>query len=244
MRIGAKDRRRRRSGFIILIVLVTIVLLSLAAYTFTSLMIVEDESSRLMAKQVQSRYLVDSGVDYVRLFLSADEAVIREKGGIYNNPAAFQFVTVGVDPSNPTSIGRFAVVGPGMDNEGNSAGSRFGLVDESSKINVNTLPYADNWVPGGGRQLLMALPEMTEEIADAILDWVDSDDDARDYGVEGSYYAGLSPGYQIKNGPMDSLDEILLVRGVTPQLLFGADSNRNGIIDTSELGDSSSLTQK
>ena len=234
---------RRRSGFLLLIVLVTVVMLTLAAYTFTNLMMSEDASSRLLARQVQSKYLVDSGVDYTRLLLSSDAATLREKGGVWDNTSGYGFysVTVGVDPSNPLLVGRFSVLAPGMDDEGNQSGFRYGLVDESSKINLNTLPFADNWVPGGGRQLLMALPAMTEDIADAIIDFLDSDDDVRDFGDESSYYTGLNPPYEAKNGPLDSLDELLLVRGVTTQLLFGADSNRNGIIDDGELGDASAL---
>ena len=34
-----------------------------------------------------------------------------------------------------------------------------------------------------------------------------------------------------KNGPLETVEELLLVRGVTPQLLFGADINRNGQLD-------------
>ncbi len=248
LRIDIQNRRRsiqrrnpNRNGLLLLVVLVTIVMLSLAAYTFSSLMIAEDSSSRLLSKQVQSKYLVDSGVDYIRLFLSADEATIREKGGIWDNALSMQSIVVAVDPNNVENVGRFSVVAPGMDSEGIPGGFRYGLVDESTKINVNTLPYADNWVPGGGRQLLMALPNMTEEIADSILDWVDSDDEAREYGSETSYYAGLTPAYAAKNGPMDSIDELLLIKGVTSQMLFGADGNRNGIIDSSELADSSAL---
>ena len=82
--------------------------------------------------------------------------------------------------------------------------------------------------------MLMALPEMTEEIADSILDWLDADDETRDYGTESSYYSSEQPPYAAKNGPMDSLDELLLIRGVTPQLLFGLDVNRNGILDDDE----------
>src|SRR5262249_9776303 len=40
--------------------------------------------------------------------------------------------------------------------------------------------------------------------------------------------------YRCKNGPLDSLEELLLVRGVTPQLLFGNDRNRNGMFDPDE----------
>jgi len=79
----------------------------------------------------------------------------------------------------------------------------------------------------------MGLPDMTEEIADSILDFVDSDDDRRENGVESNFYSGLNPAYSAKNGPLDSLDELLLVNGVTPELLFGLDTNRNGILDDS-----------
>ena len=236
--LGRRVHPVHRRGTILLVVLVAIVLLSLCAYTFTSLMVVEQEASSLLNRQVQSKYLAESGVDYIRLFLSNDNATILEKGGIWDNGEnpgeGLLAIAVGVDPTDPTRIGRFTIIAPNLDDDGNPAGHRYGLIDESSKINLNTLPYADTWVPGGGRQLLLALPEMTEEIADAILDWVDVDEEVRDFGTESPYYSSLTPGYQAKNGPMDSLDELLLVRGVTPQLLFGLDTNRNGIIDDDE----------
>lgn len=226
---------RRQRGFLLIIVLVTLVMVTLGAYAFTSMMLVEEEASRLAIRQIQSKYLADSGVDYVRLFLTNDLPTIREKGGLWDNAAQFQGVPVGIDPDDPDQVGRFSVISPGMDNDGNPEGFRYGLMDESNKLNVNTLVYADKWFEGGGRQLLMALPNMTESIADAILDWIDGDGDERDYGCESGYYQGLSPPYAAKNGPLDSLDELLLVRGVTPQLLFGSDTNRNGVIDQAEL---------
>ena len=82
------------------------------------------------------------------------------------------------------------------------------------------------------RDALMVLPGMTEDIADSILDWIDEDDELRPLGAEATEYAFL--GYQPKNGPIDSLDELLLVQGVTPELLYGADRNHNGVIDDSE----------
>lgn len=221
-------------GFILLIVLVTIIVLALSAYTFALLMISEDEVTRLTGRRIQSRYLVESGVDFTRLMLSNDDATIHEMGGLWDNPGQFQGVPVAIDPMRPEDIGRVTIVAPGMDTEGNLDGFRHGLTDESAKLNVNTLTYADNWVPGGGRQLLMSLPLMREDVADAILDWMDPDDDTRELGTEYSYYAGLSPPYAPKNGPMDSIEELLLVRGVTPQLLFGLDNNHNGILDLDE----------
>src|SRR5262249_55773334 len=82
--------------------------------------------------------------------------------------------------------------------------------------------------------LLMTLPGMTEQIADAILDWIDPDDDPREQGAERDYYASLPHPYAPRNGPLASIDELLLVRGVTPALLYGADLNRNFAIDGNE----------
>ncbi|MCH7729342.1 MAG: general secretion pathway protein GspK, partial [Planctomycetes bacterium] len=108
---------------------------------------------------------------------------------------------------------------------------RYGLEDESSRINLNALLIVDKQMENGGRQLLMALPGMTEEIADAIMDWLDEDDEPREFGAELEYYSSLTPPYAPKNGPLETVEELLLIRGIreNPFLLFGADPYRNGI---------------
>ena len=224
----------RREGALLLIVLVTVVILSLSAYTFTTLMQTEEEATRLMTLRLQTKYLADSGLDYTRMFLANTDATIFENGGRWNNEERFRGIPVASEVDGGGRIGYFSVVNYDIDSDGLAAGSRFGLVDESSKINLNTLVFSDALQEGVAREILMQLPEMTEEIADSILDWLDSDDEARDYGVETDFYQGLSPGYAAKNGPMDSLDELLLIPGVTPQLLFGLDTNRNGVLDPDE----------
>jgi len=88
---------------------------------------------------------------------------------------------------------------------------------------------------GAGRTLLMALPSMTEDIADAILDFIDADDEPREFGAEREYYSQLPIPYAPVNGPLQSIEQLLLVRGVTPSLLFGLDQNRNGVLEQSEL---------
>jgi hypothetical protein len=84
------------------------------------------------------------------------------------------------------------------------------------------------------QSLLLALPGMTLPIADSILDWLDEDSDPRPNGSELEYYSVLPTPYAPKNGPIDSVEELLLVRGITPALLFGIDSNRNGVVDPAE----------
>jgi hypothetical protein len=83
---------------------------------------------------------------------------------------------------------------------------------------------------------LLLLPNMSSDAADAIVDWVDADDIKRTAGAESADYGSLSNPYKAKNGPLNSLDELLLVRGVTPEMLYGGDTNRNGVFDEGEPG--------
>lgn len=100
----------------------------------------------------------------------------------------------------------------------------WGLDDEAAKINLNVAPKA----------VLMKLPRMTEEIADSIVDWRDSDGNPGAAGAEDSYYLALDPPYRCKNQPFETLEELLMVRGMTPEIFYGEDVNLNGRLDDNE----------
>jgi type II secretory pathway component PulK len=96
--------------------------------------------------------------------------------------------------------------------------------DEAGKLNLNTVT----------KEQLMALPNMDEAIAEAILDWRDSDEEPQPQGAEGGYYENLPVPYKIRNGPFRTVRELLKVKGVTEELLYGEDTNLNGQLDASE----------
>ncbi|MCA9269352.1 MAG: general secretion pathway protein GspK, partial [Planctomycetales bacterium] len=227
-------RHARRPGIVLVIALVVVAMLSLAAYAFSDLMITERAAVDLYGGQLQARALCESGVEAARLFLLNDVETRAQLGGLYDNPTQFRGRLVLDDPA-PDRRGRFTLIAPLVD-EGDLGGVRFGLENESSRLNVNALLLADLSVENGGRQLLLALPGMTADVADAIMDWIDEDDDVREFGAERDYYSGLSPTYAPRNGPLETIEELLLVRGVAPELLFGRDVNRNGMIDAHEQG--------
>jgi type II secretory pathway component PulK len=58
-------------------------------------------------------------------------------------------------------------------------------------------------------------------IVNSILDWIDVDDQPRIQGAESEYYRNLSPPYMAKNGPIDDITELLLIKGVTPEIYYG-----------------------
>jgi type II secretory pathway component PulK len=101
----------------------------------------------------------------------------------------------------------------------------FGLVDEASKLNVNTATL----------EMLETLPRMTPELAAAIIDWRDTDRDVTSSnGAEDETYQRRNPAYRCKNGGFESIDELRLVMGAYLDILFGEDANLNGILDSNE----------
>lgn len=105
------------------------------------------------------------------------------------------------------------------------------VIDEASKLNLNTVTKGQ----------LLELPEMLEEIADAIIDWRDENDTPSTGGVESGYYESLPFGYMARNGPFRTIRELLLVKDVTEELFFGEDTNLNGMLDYNEQDGDESL---
>jgi hypothetical protein len=210
-----------------LIVLVMLVLLSLGAYTFTELMVSELEGTAMYGRGVETRVFADSGIEMIATVLGNPDEL--PDGNTYHNPDVFGGQLLR-DRGTARGRGGFAVIAP-VTNDDTASTVRYGLMNESSKLNINELAAAD-LDEEEARDALLNLPEMTTELADAILDWIDEDDELREFGAEADTYDGL--GYQMKNGPLESLEELLLVTGVTPWLLFGEDANRNGLLDANE----------
>jgi len=67
-------------------------------------------------------------------------------------------------------------------------------------------------------------------IVDALVDWIDEDERESDNGAESSYYQALKDPYECRNGPVLSINELLLVKGISPLLLFG-EGERKGLAD-------------
>ena len=100
----------------------------------------------------------------------------------------------------------------------------FGVIDECAKININTAPF----------EVLELLPTITPEFAAAIVDWRDEDDDVTENGAEALMYSLQSLPYGCKNAPFETVEELRLVYGATVEMLYGEDTNLNGVLDPSE----------
>jgi type II secretory pathway component PulK len=92
------------------------------------------------------------------------------------------------------------------------------MIDEGGKI---SLDKPDEALLRRIFQNLGLDQDSQEALTDAILDWRDKDSLRRLHGAEDEYYLKKPVPYRAKNGPFDSVDELLLVRGVTRELFFG-----------------------
>jgi general secretion pathway protein K len=106
---------------------------------------------------------------------------------------------------------------------------RLMIEDEGGRIPVNHLVSGNGFnVPIRDvlRRLLtgpyfrLGEPQADELLA-SIKDWIDADEEVTGSGAEAAYYAGLEPTYTAKNAPLDCIEELLMVKGMTRELFYG-----------------------
>ncbi len=101
--------------------------------------------------------------------------------------------------------------------------------DESGKIPIKKISSSSEF-----RDLLLRflkLPEFdldeeqASDIVDAIKDWTDQDDELTGFGAEKAYYEGLEKPYMCKNGELDCIEELLMIKGISENLYYGKDGS-------------------
>jgi general secretion pathway protein K len=104
------------------------------------------------------------------------------------------------------------------------------VTDESGKIPLNALTDSSAVLLKNLLTQMGYQQEIVDTVADSILDWRDQNELHRLNGAESDYYMSLPNPYKAKNANFDTVEELLLVKGVTLAMLYG-DGKRKGIID-------------
>ncbi len=232
---------RSTRAVILPVVLFILLLLGMLAAVFAFRIHADVASTQAVANSLQTRLAAEAGVEWVKLMLRGGRL---DRNLWYDNPDAFHRIIVWADNTEATEAGtneefdedfayRFSIVADDLTDDEDFI--RFGLVDEASKLNLNVATEA---------QLLRLVQSVVADDADtdaqaivnAILDWRDPDSEPRedDQGTEHAYYRQLPRPYRVKNAPFDTVEELLLVKGVTAQVLFGEDFDRNGLLTDNE----------
>jgi len=223
MRLPYSNPHRSQSGIALIVVMIAILVLSMLAWKFAAYMKVETTLARNANNEAELEWIGRSGVEYARWVLASEGqcAPFDSRNQIWaggtSDPCATNGALAEVQPEVPLGHGTF----------------KWKITDLESKANINMC-----LAPGGDRLLQQALVLVGVDAGElppltgAILDWMDPDDHPHLDGAENDYYHGLNPPYDAKNGPIDDLTELLMVRGVTPEMYWGGASTNHplGII--------------
>ena len=97
------------------------------------------------------------------------------------------------------------------------------IEDERGKLNLNDLAAGGDPLAKKTKVLrfkrLFELVQVNPDLVDAIVDWVDQDEVPEASGAEGPYYQTLHPSYRAANAPLQTLLELRLIKGMTPDLI-------------------------
>jgi len=197
-------------GIALLIVLWVMAVLMVTVFSFSVMTRAETHSTLAFKEGIEKKFIAEAGI----------ERGIMEI--IFRNINQNQTMTlVGKEPWKLDGTAHTVDMG------GISCVVR--VIDESGKISLNSMTDASSIIL---KNLLInhgVSSENADIIIDSILDWKDADDMHRLHGVESDYYMSLSNPYRAGNDAFETLEMLILVKGVTPEILYGTDKKK-GII--------------
>ncbi|HTD86496.1 MAG TPA: hypothetical protein VK850_07950 [Candidatus Binatia bacterium] len=213
----------KESGIALIIVLVVIVALGILAGGFAYTMRVETKLARNASFEVEMEWAARSGIEIAKYMLG--QSMMGPQGQVDSLNQAW---AGGVGNTNDP-LADF----PEVIELGNVRVHKPKIEDNDRKFNINV---ADEFILRNALTLIGVDASESSTIIDSILDWRDPDDDPHNSGTESDTYEGFSPPYFAKNGAIDDLTELLLVRGVTPALYWGSGSAGHAAVLNRPLG--------
>lgn len=206
---------RSRGSVLIIVMWTCLGLVALALY-FANAMSAELRAAENRVAEVSARQAIAGGIRYAASVL-AQHAV----GGAV--PAMEDYRSEAVTVGDGA---RFWFIGRNQDELPQRELNQpyFALVDEASKLNLNTVTSA----------ILqrLPLPSMTPEFADAIVAWRSAT--SQNAANADNYYSQLTPPRRNKGAPYETVDELRLINGATLDVILGEDVNRNGTLEPNE----------
>ena len=167
---------------------------------------------------VQAHWLARAGLEEAIAVLQDDNPGVDSHLDLwYEDEATF-------DGSDPLTTGKFFVLGPADDPGKPASLPRYGVVDLSSRLNINEAE----------QEQLESLDVLDSAAVASILDWRDDDDQALPGGAEQPYYHQLDFPYEARNAPFETAHELKLVKSIDESIFYGEDLNLNGVLEPNE----------
>ncbi len=203
---------RNRSGFVLVIVFLMTTLLGSLSIEFIITAATSNQYKLTFDRRLKAWTIAKAGVNFCVYILEADKkggsSSIMQGASSNSNVDSYQDLWALDFPDIPIEYGDL----------------KLRISDENSKINLSVLAteVVDRTPYYSVTQRFFLNMGLPMDLADTILDWVDLDDARSPYGAESSdYYMSLPRPYRAKNREMDSIQELLLVKGFTPEIFYG-----------------------
>jgi len=192
------------SGFALILTILIISLIVAITLQFNTSMRSDMYDAASMKEGIELACIAKSGFNYACAVLSEDDPAVDS---LHEDWADQKLLS-----SNSATMfedGRFEVR----------------IIDYSGKIPVNSIVEGEKYEALLTRFLSLEVFGLGSEdvgnLVDAIKDWVDPDDEITKFGAENGYYQALDRPYSCKNAPLDSVEELLFVKGITKELFYG-----------------------
>lgn len=190
-------------GVILIALLWILMILSVIALSFSRETFVEVATARNSRDLVDAYYIARAGIA-TTVFQIYQKTYLTQQTGLASP-----------QQQQPDAIDLGKVTGSFGDGE-----YQVDIQDESGKINLNTVKEDQlrNLV-----QVIGIVDPDASTIVDSVLDWRDPTPLPRPNGAKDDYYRSLDPPYQVwpDGGRMKAVEELLLIRGVTPEYYYG-----------------------
>ena len=206
--------KKKDEGIALIMVLWVITILSVVVLEFSFAMRTEVNITKNYQEELQLYALSEGGVQR-----AIAELVFKNDPRVQQMRKTLKYEEVSADRKEWVSDGRDYPLAF----DGGECVIR--IMGEAGKVNINLVSERTL------RKIITNLGwegEARDMVVDSILDWRDPDDFSRLNGAENDYYRSLKEPYNCKNGNLDSVEELLLVRGVTPELFYGKRETEKG----------------
>ncbi|MCK4564090.1 MAG: general secretion pathway protein GspK [Verrucomicrobia bacterium] len=225
MKESRKNKNRSKDGAALLVALWVLIILSLIVGSFAFEVQLETMLVSHKKKLFHAEMMARSGIEYARAILDKQseakqleiEEMAEDKDGFMK---AALYIKRGLSTTSEIELGE----------------GTFSVTLESAEAgrNVNLLTRQE-WL--GILEMANVPSTEWDTMIDCLEDWIDEGDLHKLNGAESDDPFYQDAGYPVKDGPLDSVDELLLVKGWGPDILYGkeADEESDAIFGIAEI---------
>lgn len=209
---------RKPRGMAIFIVLICLAVLVGMAAIFSYNMKVETKLAYNSNNETDMEWLGRSGFEYAKWILALEMTL---PGRAQQFTALNQKWAGGTGETNDVLAGISLTDVPCGDGK-----FSIKITDTERKFNINSVAFNEALMNEALIQVGVDASEIPEIIA-CIQDWIDPDEEMHANGAESDYYLAQDPPYSAKNAPLDDISELLLIKGISPEIYWGPNSTNH-----------------